>query len=82
MKRTTQKELEAPNGLFKNWLHWKKYPYKNVIEKHVRKISQEKRMFSKGIENLCSTKYLVNEPNYGFDSYPNIAGSINKYFGK
>ena len=39
-------------------------------------------MFSKGIENLCSTKYLVNEPNYGFDSYPDIAGSINKYFGK
>ena len=41
-----------------------------------------KKMFSKGIENLCSTKYLVNEPNYGFDSHPDIAGSINKYFGK
>ena len=41
-----------------------------------------KKMFSKGIENLCSTKYLVNETNYGFDDYPDIAGSINKYFGK
>lgn len=41
-----------------------------------------KKMFSKGIENLCSTKFLVNEPNYGFESYPDIAGSINKYFGK
>ena len=41
-----------------------------------------KKMFSKGIENLCSTKYLVNEINYGFDNYPDIAGSINKYFGK
>ena len=41
-----------------------------------------KKMFSKGIENLCSTKYLVNEPNYGFDSHPDIAGSINKFFQK
>ena len=41
-----------------------------------------KKMFSRGIENLCSTKFLVNEPNYGFESYPDIAGSINKYFGK
>jgi len=43
---TEQKEFEAPNGLFKNWLHWKKYPYKNVIEKHIRKVTQEKRMLA------------------------------------
>ena len=41
-----------------------------------------KKMFSSGIENLCSTKFLANEANYGFESYPDIAGSINKYFGK
>ena len=41
-----------------------------------------KKMFSSGIENLCSTKFLENEPNYGFQDYPDIAGSINKYFGK
>ena len=41
-----------------------------------------KKMFSNGIENLCSTKFLENEPNYGFQDYPDIAGSINKYFGK
>jgi hypothetical protein len=41
-----------------------------------------KKMLSKGIENLFSTKYLVNEPNYGFDSHPDIAGSIDKYFGR
>jgi hypothetical protein len=46
VKRTTQKELEAPNGLFENWHYWEKYPYKNAIEKHVRKISQEKRMLA------------------------------------
>ena len=34
------------------------------------------------IENLCSTKFLENEPNYGFQDYPDIAGSINKYLGK
>ena len=27
-------------------------------------------------------KFLENEPNYGFQDYPDIAGSINKYFGK
>ena len=32
------------------------------------------------IQNLFSTKYLANEPSYGFDSYPDIAGSIDKYF--
>tara|TARA_Y100001970_G_scaffold292953_1_gene436801 strand:- start:3488 stop:3850 length:363 start_codon:yes stop_codon:yes gene_type:complete len=41
-----------------------------------------KKMFSSGIENLCSTKFLENEPNYGFQDYPDIAGSINKYLGK
>ena len=41
-----------------------------------------KKMFSSGIENLCSTKFLANEANYGFESYPDFAGSINKYFGK
>ena len=41
-----------------------------------------KKMFSSGIENLCSTKFLNKEPDYGFESYPDIAGSINKYFGK
>jgi len=41
-----------------------------------------KKMFSSGIENLCSTKFLANKSNYGFESYPDIAGSINKYFGK
>ena len=38
-----------------------------------------KKMFSKGIENLCSTKFLVNEPNYGFESYPDVSGAINQY---
>ena len=38
-----------------------------------------KKMFSKGIENLCSTKFLVNEPNYGFESYPNISGAIDHF---
>ena len=38
-----------------------------------------KKMFSKGIENLCSTKFLVNEPNYGFESYPNISGAIDQF---
>ena len=33
------------------------------------------------IQNLFSTKYLVNEPNYGFDKHPDMAGSIDKYFG-
>ena len=41
-----------------------------------------KKMFSSGIENLCSTKFLAKKPNYGFASYPDIAGSINKYFEK
>ena len=40
-----------------------------------------KKMFSKGIENLSSTKYLKNKTNYGFDSYPDIAGAINQYRG-
>ncbi|MDA9974669.1 hypothetical protein N9E71_02415 [Candidatus Pelagibacter sp.] len=38
-----------------------------------------KKMFSKGIENLCSTKFLVNEINYGFESYPDVSGAINQY---
>ena len=33
-----------------------------------------------GIKNLCSTKYLANKPKYGFNDYPDIAGSIDKYF--
>ena len=41
-----------------------------------------KKMFSSGIENLCSTKFLAEKPNYGFQDYPDIASSINKYFGK
>jgi len=41
-----------------------------------------KKMFSNGIENLCSTKFLDKKPSYGFQSYPDIAGSINKYLGK
>ena len=39
-------------------------------------------MFSSGIENLWSTKFLAKKPNYGFADYPDIAGAINKYFGK
>jgi len=39
-----------------------------------------KKMFSSDIENLFSTKYLVNEPNYGFDSYPDISGAMNMIF--
>ena len=27
-------------------------------------------------------KFLAGEPNYGFESYPDIADAINKYFGK
>jgi len=38
-----------------------------------------KKMFSSGIENLCSTKFLVNKPNYGFESYPDVAGAIDEY---
>ena len=44
-----------------------------------------KKLFSKGIENLFSTKFLANKVNYGFDSYPDIATSINQfkqYFNK
>jgi hypothetical protein len=38
-----------------------------------------KKLFSKGIENLFSTKFLANKVNYGFDNYPDIATSINQY---
>ena len=38
-----------------------------------------KKMFSKNIENLYSTKFLANKPNYGFDSYPDIGAAINYY---
>ena len=41
-----------------------------------------KKMFSSGIENLGSTKFLKNKPNYGFKDYPDFAGAINKYLGK
>ena len=40
-----------------------------------------KKMFSKGIENLGSTKFLKNKTNYGFNNYPDIAGAINQYRG-
>ncbi len=32
------------------------------------------------IRTLFSTKFLANDPNYGFDKQPDIAGSIRKYF--
>jgi hypothetical protein len=38
-----------------------------------------KKLFSKGIENLFSTKFLTNRANYGFDNYPDIATSIDQY---
>ena len=44
-----------------------------------------KKLFSKGIENLFSTKFLANKPNLGFDDYPDIATSIRQfksYFNK
>ena len=44
-----------------------------------------KKLFSKGIENLFSTKFLEKKDNYGFDNYPDIATSINQfkqYFNK
>jgi hypothetical protein len=44
-----------------------------------------KKLFSKGIENLFSTKFLAKKDNYGFDNYPDIATSINQfkqYFNK
>ena len=33
-----------------------------------------------GIKNLCSTKYLSDKKNYGFEDYPNFAGAIDKFF--
>ena len=44
-----------------------------------------KKLFSKGIENLFSTKFLANKPNFGFDDSPDIATSIRQfksYFNK
>jgi hypothetical protein len=40
-----------------------------------------RKMFGKGIENLFSTKFLRNEPNYGFDSYPPFGEAIKNYLG-
>jgi hypothetical protein len=40
-----------------------------------------KKMFSSGIENLYSTKFLIDEPNYGFESYPDNSGAIDQYIG-
>lgn len=44
-----------------------------------------KKLFSKGIENLFSTKFLAQKTNFGFDDYPDIATSIRQfkeYFNK
>ena len=38
-----------------------------------------KKLFSKKIESLCSTKFLSKKRNYGFESYPDIATSIKMY---
>lgn len=40
-----------------------------------------KKIFSKGIENLFSTKFLADKPNFGFDDYPDIATSIRQFKG-
>ena len=40
-----------------------------------------KKLFSKKIETLFSTKFLINEPNYGFNDYPNISHSIDMFKG-
>jgi hypothetical protein len=40
-----------------------------------------KKLFSKGIENLFSTKFLANKPNFGFDDYPDISTSIRHFKG-
>ena len=40
-----------------------------------------KKLFSKKIETMFSTKFLINEPNYGFDDYPKISHSIDMFKG-
>ena len=66
--------LIADGGMFKAVFLFPACGYLNALKL--------KKMFSSGIENLCSTKFLAKKPNYGFASHPDIAGSINKYFEK
>jgi len=40
-----------------------------------------KKMFSSGIENLFSTKFLSEKPKFGFKNYPDISGAIEQYLG-
>jgi len=62
----------ADGGLYKAVFLSPSCKYLNVLKL--------KGPMTSGIQNLFSTKYLVNKPKYGFDDYPDIAGAIDKFF--
>ena len=67
----------ADGGLFKTVFLFPGCGYLNALKLKPHRVTIGTSL---DIKTLFSTKFLANEPNFGFDNQPDFGGAIKKYF--